>query len=1140
MGRPNGCNCHCCCCAGDDRSSWPERLNLAATFSGSPIGGCFASPITAELIRRECPTTIITQTVALTGGDSDIDVIAEYVSEPVNVGSCGAATIAIAPWYFPDDSGAAADHVPALWIIHGSGGVAFELIEGTPLLKKTNTLVPCAAEVVVAFTDAAGSPIGVLESAITDSWATIAAAIVTGGWATDSQLWFPESFANGWDIVTLALIAGTASEFAFSSQRGACDPSESSTVHTLDYNNRFHGGQAKWVPVADDFTPTLTASYSSAYGFCMRYAEDDGDCGDDSLTAGGRLYFAPTSPSFHHGSAPFAALAKTRLGTHGPLFLVGLTCRATIVTPADDAQHPKGFTEAIGETPCSDCGVDGATMIVTTTTPTKDGTPVSGYTPRTAELTDCVPCDTSGTTPAERNATGASYDRRGIVKAAVAAMTVKRNWTLTTPNSPPATFTLTINGQTTAAISTTASAATIQTALEALSNVVPGDVICGDGPLPTAVTLEWTGNFETRTAITFTGNSGIVLTCLSQRDDVARFRSDDPVDTNYSGTDSLSHTKTTAVVTTPDSTRFVTVSEDDDEPPLLFPDGANLVKANCNKQYRNTPYESIVATVKDVSYDAGVVNDLFWPNDLIDGATAPIEITGTVTAPDTFEIGPTSSNVQTYSAQRGGKDGLIYRGYGCDPLYGGRYITATGDAFSQSRILTILTDVGNLSSYSFEFDDPGVSTQTEFDRVAQRIHDCGVFNLVGIYSKRSVQLGPRFYGGSAPFPLYVILEFYPRTLSAFFQGLLGTIGGLIGTNNSDPDNPLYKQYGDPLDGLPVQEGDCEDPFSLSDGVKDGPFTEIEFNGYQILSSSTSIDPCNARVTTTINYRVFWIKRVPVDSSGSYASASPPFTYTRNAFFQYGFADNHIATFGSDVSTDLALRPNLEKDRVITLDFESDVITARGYLAPDLTGTASRTLTTMPTSLAWSAFVTYMTSMPYSGSAGLTSPVSTIGSMPWPGGVAAPLVIDFSGATVDVTLESGFGAHDIVNAADTFRYTLPSSFPVDWAGEHELLADTNEPQWVEEVADAPFVKAMLSPYEWTLTLFDADCSEEIVTQVVPFLNVTGVRREPRRVVARYRLPCNQRQRFDTNGANTLELVSCDQSVANWPSTLRVSP
>jgi hypothetical protein len=59
-------------------------------------------------------------------------------------------------------------------------------------------------------------------------------------------------------------------------------------------------------------------------------------------------------------------------------------------------------------------------------------------------------------------------------------------------NGTGGTLTLTFEGQTTAAIAWNAPAGTVQTALEALSNVAPGDVIVTGGPWPAAMTFEFT------------------------------------------------------------------------------------------------------------------------------------------------------------------------------------------------------------------------------------------------------------------------------------------------------------------------------------------------------------------------------------------------------------------------------------------------------------------------------------------------------------------------------------------------------------------------------------------------------------------------------------------------------------------------
>lgn len=66
--------------------------------------------------------------------------------------------------------------------------------------------------------------------------------------------------------------------------------------------------------------------------------------------------------------------------------------------------------------------------------------------------------------------------------------------TLNAVGGTSGTLTLTFSGQTTSAIAYNASAATVQTALEALSNINVGDVVCAGGPLHTAnVTISFQG-----------------------------------------------------------------------------------------------------------------------------------------------------------------------------------------------------------------------------------------------------------------------------------------------------------------------------------------------------------------------------------------------------------------------------------------------------------------------------------------------------------------------------------------------------------------------------------------------------------------------------------------------------------------------
>lgn len=70
-----------------------------------------------------------------------------------------------------------------------------------------------------------------------------------------------------------------------------------------------------------------------------------------------------------------------------------------------------------------------------------------------------------------------------------------------TGTSTAGTFKLTVSrpndesSEQTTAIAYNASAATVQTAIEALDNVKPGDVVAAGGALPTAVTLTWSDDF---------------------------------------------------------------------------------------------------------------------------------------------------------------------------------------------------------------------------------------------------------------------------------------------------------------------------------------------------------------------------------------------------------------------------------------------------------------------------------------------------------------------------------------------------------------------------------------------------------------------------------------------------------------------
>lgn len=85
--------------------------------------------------------------------------------------------------------------------------------------------------------------------------------------------------------------------------------------------------------------------------------------------------------------------------------------------------------------------------------------------------------------------------------------------TLTEGGAGLTSFTLTVNGQTTAAIAEPSTPATVQAALEALSNVAPGDVYVAGGGQPFTYTLYWRGalaNQDVTVSATPTGGTGTV------------------------------------------------------------------------------------------------------------------------------------------------------------------------------------------------------------------------------------------------------------------------------------------------------------------------------------------------------------------------------------------------------------------------------------------------------------------------------------------------------------------------------------------------------------------------------------------------------------------------------------------------------
>lgn len=88
-----------------------------------------------------------------------------------------------------------------------------------------------------------------------------------------------------------------------------------------------------------------------------------------------------------------------------------------------------------------------------------------------------------------------SITSRPLQGAAVPAAGTDEVQTITITGTPTGgTFTLTFSGQTTSAIAYNAAASAVQSALEGLSNIAPGDITCAGGPLPgTPVTVNFGG-----------------------------------------------------------------------------------------------------------------------------------------------------------------------------------------------------------------------------------------------------------------------------------------------------------------------------------------------------------------------------------------------------------------------------------------------------------------------------------------------------------------------------------------------------------------------------------------------------------------------------------------------------------------------
>lgn len=80
----------------------------------------------------------------------------------------------------------------------------------------------------------------------------------------------------------------------------------------------------------------------------------------------------------------------------------------------------------------------------------------------------------------------------------------------TTGTPTQGTFTLTFDGETTSALDFDASAAEVDAALEALSNIGSGDVTCTGGPLPTPIDIEFIGALAATDVVEITVNDDLL------------------------------------------------------------------------------------------------------------------------------------------------------------------------------------------------------------------------------------------------------------------------------------------------------------------------------------------------------------------------------------------------------------------------------------------------------------------------------------------------------------------------------------------------------------------------------------------------------------------------------------------------------
>ncbi len=238
-------------------------------------------------------------------------------------------------------------------------------------------------------------------------------------------------------------------------------------------------------------------------------------------------------------------------------------------------------------------------------------------------------------------------------------------------------------------------------------------------------------------------------------------------------------------------------------------------------------------------------------------------------------------------------------------------------------------------------------------------------------------------------------------------------------------------------------------------------------------------------------------------------------------FQYGFTENREAVFRIE-NTDTCLRPNRDRDRSVVLAFIEDRLVGDrvplvGSLVP---GTSDLDVASLQAA--------------YDGVAsfGENPNISALGDClcqdpPYDQPVlnsviATPATYEFLSAVVTLAMstpdisEQGF--------PEEYTYNLPSRLGVAYSGDHSVLSEIGEMNWIENSDDVPHMKSILRSNSWTLEIMQVDDDHSLC----------------RRIAARYRIAGFPHSRWNKDGDNQMQLVSADWSIGRWPAYLTVSP